>query len=78
MKIRTIINDITFNTTVEDNLSAKEFLEILPLNIYMEKEKDSYVYYIEYKLDKETTIEELINAKVLHDGKSIKEVKRLI
>ena len=28
MKIRTIINDITFNTTVENNLSAKEFLEI--------------------------------------------------
>ena len=62
MKIKTIINDIIFNTTVEDNLPAKEFLEILPLNIYMEKEKDSYAHYIEYKLDKEETIPEELNA----------------
>ena len=62
MKIRTIINDITFNTTVENNLSAKEFLEILPLSIYMEKEKESYVYYIEYKLDKNETIPKELNA----------------
>ncbi|MBR2710917.1 MAG: hypothetical protein IKE89_00355 [Bacilli bacterium] len=62
MKIKTIINDITYNTTVENNLPAKEFLEILPLNIYMEKEKDSYVHYIEYKLDKEETIPKKLNA----------------
>ena len=62
MKIKTIINDITYNTTVENNLPAKEFLEILPLNIYMEKEKDSYVHYIEYKLDKEETIPKELNA----------------
>ena len=62
MKIRTIINDITFNTTVEDNLSAKEFLEILPLKKKKKKEKDSYVYYIEYKLDKDEIIPKKLNA----------------
>ncbi len=62
MKIKTIINDISFNTTVEDNLPAKEFLEILPLNIYMDKEKDSYVHYIDYKLDKEETTPKELNA----------------
>ncbi len=55
MKIKTIINDIIFNTTVEDNLSAKEFLEILPLSVYMNKEKDSYSHFINYKLDKNET-----------------------
>ena len=63
MKIKTIINDITYNTTVENNLPAKEFLEILPLNIYMEKEKDSYVHYIEYKLDKEE-MKNLLDLKI--------------
>lgn len=53
MKIKTIINEITFNTTVEDNLPAKELLEILPLNIYMNKEKNSYTHFLNYKLDKE-------------------------
>ena len=62
MKIKTIINDISFNTTVEDSLPAKEFLEILPLNIYMEKEKNSYIYYIDYKLDKEEIIPKELNA----------------
>ena len=71
MKIKTIINDISFNTTVEDNLPAKEFLEILPLNIYMDKEKDSYVHYIDYKLDKEETAPKELNAgDILLEGNS--------
>lgn len=61
MKIKTIINEITFNTTIEDNLPAKEFLEILPLKTYMNKEKNSYSHFINYKLDKEETIPKKLN-----------------